>query len=141
MHYYLDQNNKYTTSTVAFTALMSVLFMLRPQTLVGWVPLLALKVFKEGSLVPFIMSAITVALPIIFVSVWLDTKYFQSDTWVLTPFNFFEKNLVHGFSKYFGVDPFWFYIFKGGPAIFTVVYPVAIYSIIYSHIKSQRGLG
>ena len=80
----MDQKNKYTTSTVAFTALMSVLFMLRPQTLVGWLPLLALKVFREGSLFPFIMSAITVALPIIFGSVWLDTKYFQSDTWVFT---------------------------------------------------------
>ena len=134
MYYYLDQKNKYTTSTVAFTALMSVLFMLRPQTLVGWLPLLALKVFREGSLVPFIMSAITVALPIIFGSVWLDTKYFQSDTWVFTSYNFFEKNLLYGFSKYFGVAPFWFYIVKGGPAIFTIMYPIAIYTILYSHI-------
>ena len=66
--------------------------MMRNTSPIGWVPLLAIKVLKEGSLIPFIMSAITVAIPIIVGSVVVDTWYYNSvdgsSDWVLTGWNF-----------------------------------------------------
>ena len=74
------------------TGLISIAFMMRNTSPIGWVPLLAIKVLKEGSLIPFIMSAITVAIPIIVGSVVVDTWYYNSvdgsSDWVLTGWNF-----------------------------------------------------
>lgn len=94
----------------------------------GWIPLLAIKVFREGSLLPFILSAITVALPIIAGMVWLDTKFYGSDEWVFTSYNFLEMNLIHGLSKFFGTDPWHVYILHIWP-IFTVMAPVVYLAI------------
>jgi len=78
--------------------------MMRNTSCVGWIPLLAIKVLREGALVPFIISGIFVALPILFAIVWIDTIMYNSDTWVLTSYNFLEMNIIHGLSKYFGEE-------------------------------------
>jgi hypothetical protein len=97
-------------NTVILTALISVAFMMRNTSPVGWIPLLAIKVLKEGSLLPFIVSGLFVAVPILFFLVWVDTTMYKADTWVLTGYNFLEMNILHGLSKTFGEDDFWWYI-------------------------------
>ena len=108
-YFYLDQKNKFTINTVILTALISIAFMMRNTSPVGWIPLLAIKVLKEGSLLPFILSGIFVALPILFFCVWVDTKVYNADTWVVTGYNFLEMNILHGLSKTFGEDDFFWY--------------------------------
>lgn len=71
--YYIDQKDKFNLNTVLLTALISISFMIRNTSPVGWVPLLGYKVLFEGSLLPFIKSGIFVALPILFVLVYIDT--------------------------------------------------------------------
>ena len=89
--------------------------MIRNTSPVGWVPLLAYKVLKEGSLLPFILSGIFVAVPIMFGCVWLDTWYYGADNLVVTGYNFLEMNLLHGLSKYFGIDSWYKYLLDGYP--------------------------
>lgn len=114
--------------------------MIRNTSPVGWVPLLAYKVLKEGSLLPFIISAVFVAIPIIFGCVWLDTWFYGSDTWVITGYNFLEMNVLHGLSKYFGEDDSFKYVYAGYPGIFTVMCIPALISM-FTHIKFQIDRG
>jgi hypothetical protein len=75
-YYYIDQKNKFTINTVILTALITIAFMMRNTSPVGWIPLLAIKVLNEGSLLPFIISAITVAAPLIGGIIYIDTVYY-----------------------------------------------------------------
>jgi len=101
------KKNKFNFNTVILTALISISFMIRNTSPVGWVPLLGYKVLFEGSLLPFIKSGILVALPILFFLVWVDTTHYNSDKWVFTGWNFLEMNVLHGLSKYFGEEPWY----------------------------------
>ena len=40
-------------------------------------------------------------------------------------------NVVEGLSKYFGDHPTWQYLFVYGPAMFTVAYPLVVYSVYF----------
>ena len=74
--YYLEQRDKFNKNTIILTALITISFMMRNTSPVGWVPLLAIKVLREGSLKPFIISGLFVALPIIFGCIWVDTAMY-----------------------------------------------------------------
>ena len=91
------------------TALISISFMVRNTSPVGWIPLLAYKVFKHGSLLPFIKAFFVVSLPIIISMVYIDTRMYKSDEWVLTSYNFLNMNILLGLSKTFGEDDFFYY--------------------------------
>ena len=129
-YYYLDQKNKFTLNTVILTALISIAFMMRNTSPVGWIPLLAIKVLREGSLVPFIISGLFVALPILLFCVWVDTTMYKADTWVLTGYNFLEMNILHGLSKYFGEDGPFYYLIVAITAIFIIICPLAYISTL-----------
>ena len=86
--YYLEQRDKFNKNTIILTALITISFMMRNTSPVGWVPLLAIKVLREGSLKPFIISGLFVALPIIFGCIWVDTAMYGSKNWVVTSYNF-----------------------------------------------------
>jgi hypothetical protein len=118
------------------TALISIAFMMRNTSPVGWIPLLAIKVLRDGALPPFIISAITVALPILFMCVYIDTEFYGSDKWVFTGYNFLEMNILHGLSKYFGTDPWHMYLVKGFPGMFVMATPLVFYSG-FSHARIQ----
>ena len=72
-YYFLEQKNKFTAKTAVLTATITLSFMMRNTSPIGWIPLLALKVLFEGALLPFIISAIFVAVPVIAMTVVLDT--------------------------------------------------------------------
>jgi len=140
-YFYYDQKDRFNLNTVVLTTLITISFMIRNTSPVGWVPLLAYKVLKEGSFVPFLMAGVFVALPIIFMCIWIDTRFYKADdTWVLTSYNFLEMNLLHGLSKYFGEDGPLYYFVAGYPAIFTLMVAPAFISMA-SHIKFRHSLG
>jgi len=88
MFFYLEQKDKFTKNTVILTALISISFMVRNTSPVGWLPLLAIKVLREGSLVPFLISGVFVALPILLLLVSIDTYMYGADELVITGWNF-----------------------------------------------------
>jgi hypothetical protein len=116
------------------TALIALSFMMRNTSVIGWIPLLGIKVLFEGSLPPFILSAILAGVPVIAFAVYIDTKYYNSTSLtpdsgpVLTSLNFMRINVSEGLAKYFGEDPAYWYVAVFGWAIYTVIYPWMIYA-------------
>ena len=51
--------------------------MMRNTSPVGWVPLLFFKIIKEGAFVPFLLSGIFIALPLILSIIYLDSLFYQ----------------------------------------------------------------
>jgi hypothetical protein len=117
------------------TALITISFMMRNTSPVGWIPLLILKIVQNNSFCAFLISGFVVALPIIAACIALDSFYFGELT--ITSLNFLKANLYEGLSKYFGTDPFFFYIFVFMPLWFTVAYPGVLYSF-YAYFKDSR---
>lgn len=118
--------------------------MMRNTSPIGWIPLLAIKVFNEGALLPFIIAAIFVAIPVIALTIIVDTQYFLGtidfENWVLTSYNFLRRNILEGLSEYFGSDPKHKYVLGFAPEIFTLMYPVVIVSCCYTHIKRKYNM-
>lgn len=127
-HYYLQVKNKFNKSVAIMTALISISFIMRNTSPIGWIPLLFIKVVKEGSFKAFFIALILVGLPLIGLSILLDTMYYGNDEWTITSLNFLRINLVEGLSKYFGDDPSYQYLFVYMPMIFTVLYPASLLS-------------
>jgi GPI mannosyltransferase 3 len=108
--------------------------MMRNTSPIGWIPLLFIKVFKHGAFIPFLICAITVALPIVVGSTYLDSWFYSQGRefeWTFTGLNFLRINVVEGLSKYFGDHPWWFYVAVFGPAMFTVIYPLVLYGVYF----------
>mmetsp|Transcript_15469 Transcript_15469/g.23767 ORF Transcript_15469/g.23767 Transcript_15469/m.23767 type:complete len:197 (-) Transcript_15469:524-1114(-) len=109
--------------------------MMRNTSPIGWIPLLFIKVFRDGAFVPFLISAVTVAVPVVGFALYFDSWYYSKDLptfeWTSTGFNFLKVNLLEGLSKYFGVQPVWFYVGAYAPSIFTVAYPAVMFSIYF----------
>jgi hypothetical protein len=78
-HYYLQVKNKFNKSVAIMTGLISISFMMRNTSPIGWIPLLFVKVLKEGSFKPFLIALFIVAIPIIGLSILLDTLYYGTD--------------------------------------------------------------
>lgn len=116
-------------------------FMMRNTSPIGWIPLLAHKVLYKGALIPFILSGIFVAVPIIALCVYVDTLYYKSDTWVFTGLNFLKVNIIHGISKYFGEDSWHWYITGPSPEIFTALFPIVLYANTKGHSELQEKKG
>lgn len=140
-YFFIDQRDRFNLNTVILTALISLAFMMRNTSPIGWIPLLAYKVLMEGSLVPFILSGIFVAIPILALCTYVDTAYYGGDEWVFTGINFLKVNVVHGLSKYFGEDPWYWYLIAFAPLIYTAVYPLVLYSNTIGHSQLQRAKG
>ena len=82
-----------------------------------------------------------IGIPVLGFSVWIDTKYYNSTSGrdgdggpVLTSINFMRINVAEGLAKYFGEDPFYWYVAVFGWAIYTVIYPW----MILAHIKLAK---
>ena len=117
------------------TALITLSFMMRNTSPVGWVPLLLYKIFYEGCLFSYLISGFTVALPIIGLCIACDSLYFGQLT--VTPINFLQANILEGFSKYFGVDPFHYYMVSTLPLFFTAMIPL-LYPAFYHYYKDCK---
>jgi hypothetical protein len=77
-YFYMEQKDKFGANTVIFTALLTLGFMMRNTSPVGWVPLLMIKIVRDGSFLPFLMSGILVAIPLIFATIYLDSVYYMN---------------------------------------------------------------
>ena len=75
-YYYLDVGSKFNRSVVIMTTFLTISFMIRNTAPISWIPLLAVKVLFNRSLVPFLLSGLLVFLPIIGLTTCLDTHYY-----------------------------------------------------------------
>ena len=107
-YYFLDQKDSFNVKTAMLTSTITLSFMMRNTSPIGWIPLLTIKVLYEGALVPFLIAGIFVAVPVIAATVLVDTLYFtgtiELNNIVFTAWNFFIRNLREGLSEYFGAS-------------------------------------
>jgi phosphatidylinositol glycan class B len=124
-YYFLKVTNKFDRNIVFLTFLLTLSFMIRNTSPIGWPPLILIKIIKDRSLLPFICAFVLVFIPVVFLSVALDS-YYYGEFPVITSLNFMRVNVSEGLSKYFGSDPFHFYIVEAIPSFFTVAVPAVI---------------
>ena len=67
------------------------------------------------------------------IMIYIDSLYYGGDEWTITSLNFLKVNVVESLSKYFGEDPWFWYVGVMGPAIFTIVYPFLLYANTVGH--------
>lgn len=116
--------NKFDKNVVILTAGLTVSFMIRNTSPIGWPPLLLYKIIYDGSFTPFVLAGFLVFLPVIGLFVLMDSYYYGIESFpVVTSYNFVKANLAEGLSKYFGVEPTYHYIIDVFPCIFTLLYP------------------
>lgn len=92
----------------SFTALVSIATMMRNSSLVFWIPIILFKALFHKNILLFILTATTVALPIIGLSLGADMIYYGKFT--ITPLNFINFNVLTAGSDFFGVRPSIFYL-------------------------------
>lgn len=109
--------------------------MIRNTSPIGWPPLILIKIIKDKSLAPFMFALLFVFIPVVGLSILVDSFYYGHFP-VITAYNFVQANLTEGLSKYFGTEPFHFYIFAVMPLIFTVAYPSVLLSF-YVYAKDS----
>ena len=139
-YYFLDQKNKFNLRTVILTTTITLSFMMRNTSPIGWIPLLAIKVLREDALLPFLLAGLFVALPVIGLTIVVDTLYFlgavDGERWVLTSYNFMRRNILEGLSEYFGSDPASKYLLGFAPETFTLVYPIVLIGCV-THVQRK----
>ena len=94
MHFYLRLNRQFNSDIICFTVFLTIGFVMRNTSGVGWIPLLFIKVFRDGLFPYFLISAIVISLPMLSLTVYLDSLYYSTKAdgekfeWVLTLWNF-----------------------------------------------------
>jgi len=91
------------------TMSITMVFLVRSSSLVGWVPLALWKIFSGFDFFLAILTAgVCIAIPVCVVSVIIDSLYYGKLT--IPQVNFVFINVVDNISKYFGTEPWFYYI-------------------------------
>ncbi len=129
-YYFLKVTKKFDKNIVKLTFLLTISFMIRNTSPIGWPPLILIKMMKDRSWIPFILAFFLVFLPVVFLSITVDS-YFYGEFPVITSLNFMRVNLSEGLSKYYGSFPLHFYLFGVLPLFFTVAFPAVLFGYYY----------
>lgn len=85
------------------TLAITIGFIVRSSSLIGWVPLALAKIISAPHLyfMPILLAGLLVALPALFLSFCLDSLHFGKPQ--VPQINFVYYNVFENLSKYFGV--------------------------------------
>ena len=96
---------------------ITMAFLVRSSSIIGWVPLALIYIFKANSfecmiynLLAIIQAGLFIAIPMVFLSLCMDSLYYG--TFVFSQFNFVYVNVVQNISAYFGSEPMLFYFIE-----------------------------
>lgn len=123
---------------------LTISFIVRNTSVVGWPILLAIKVIKDGAFVPFLIAGFTVFIPLMTLSVVLDSLYFGWESFpVITALNFLNINLGEGLSNYFGTEPMHYFFTFVIPQYFIVAMPfvyISFFIYLRDSVSTKREL-
>jgi len=100
-YYFLKVSNKFDKNLIILTTTLTISFMMRNTSPVGWPLVLALKIYRDRSLLPFLMAGVFIFIPVVCLCIAIDCYYFGEFP-VFTSYNFMKANITEGLSKYFG---------------------------------------
>jgi GPI mannosyltransferase 3 len=116
-------------------ASLTISFIVRNTSVIGWPFLLAIKVLKDGAFLPFLIAGIAIFIPMMVISTVMDSWYFGwNDFPVITPLNFLKLNVGDSLSNYFGTEPVHYFFSFVIPQYFIVACPVVSISF-YVYLK------
>jgi phosphatidylinositol glycan class B len=97
-----DKNLTLMTMSITFS------FLIRSSSLVGYFPLAILLMYQDPRFIaPIVVAGLSCAIPLVFLSVALDTYLYGFLTF--PQWNFVNWNVFKGISKYFGEEAFYHY--------------------------------
>ena len=90
--YFLDINSKFDRNIKMVAFCLSIALGIRNTSIIGWIPLLAIKLLQTKALVTFIKAAFFVALPTLLGIVIIDSLHYRQLT--ITAYNFILINVL-----------------------------------------------
>jgi GPI mannosyltransferase 3 len=140
-YYFLQVKCTFDRNVCLLTASLTLAFMIRNTSPIGWPPLLLMKVIKDGALVPFLIAGFTVFVPVVGLSILVDSHFYGIQHFpVVTALNFYNANVAEGLSLYFGVHPAYFYVLAVVPLIFLAQTPLIVTGI-YTYARDSLAAG
>lgn len=93
---------------MAVTFLVTISFMIRTTSAVGWFPLIFHKAFVQKNFLKFAVAGMFIAAPLLGLMLLMDSWFYGWFTF--TFFNFLQFNVLSGGSDVFGTEPGDFYL-------------------------------
>jgi len=110
-----------------FLSITSLSVMLRPTIAVPWLPICLtylLSILRSRGLIRVIQLCILPIITIITVLL-LDTMFYGF--WTVTPYNFFQVNILHNLGQFYGTHPSYWYLTH---ALIPILGPVIVPSVL-----------
>ena len=109
LYYYNNLKPKFDKNMALMTLNITLAFIVRSSSLVGFLPLALTKIFSSNDYFLAIMtSGVCVALPTMIISILIDSVLYGKFT--IPQVNFLHVNVVEDISKYYGVEMWFYYI-------------------------------
>ena len=116
------------------TGILTLSFVVRCTSPLGWIACILIKIVVDRSFKPFITAALFVFIPLLGVSVAMDSCYFGEFP-VFTALNFLKINVLDAHSNFFGTAPWEYYLRCTFVDCFANAYPFLIPFFIYFTYK------
>jgi len=75
-YYFLKVSNKFDKNIIILTASLTIGFMMRNTSPIGWPPIILIKILRDRSIIPFIIAGITVFIPVVAFCIVVDSFYY-----------------------------------------------------------------
>ncbi|XP_055971372.1 GPI mannosyltransferase 3 [Sorex fumeus] len=135
LFYYPLEGSK-SISSVKYSSLVALAFLIRPTALIPWVPLLFRHFWQEQRKLDLTLHQF---LPVGFValslSLIIDRIFFGQ--WTLVQFNFLKFNVLQNVGAFYGSHPWHWYLSQGFPAILGTHLPFFIHGCFIAPRRSQ----
>lgn len=109
-YYYINIKPKiFDKSINMLTFAITVSFIIRSSSLVGYVPLALIVIVQDFNFfMPILVAGLCIAIPAILANIASDAYFYGY--WTIPQYNFVYVNVVMGLSKFFGTSPWYYYI-------------------------------
>ena len=121
------------------TFLVVISFMIRCTSIIGFAPIVLIKIFEDKSLYTYVQAGLFIAIPTFILLIAIDSYYYECFTFV--PYNFLQQNIVENVSAQFGVSPVYYYFTYSFPHFLNLLYPISMSAIaynIYSTLENRQ---
>lgn len=109
LYYFTQLNPAFDKNMALMTMHVTLAFLVRSSSLVGWLPLALHFAFRSPShFFSVVLAGLFVAIPIFGLSIGADSIYYGKLT--IPQVNFVFVNVVENISKSFGVNPWFYYL-------------------------------
>ena len=96
IYYLLQTKSEFNVNFSVMTFLVVISFMIRCTSIIGFVPIVLIKLVEDRSLYAYIKAACFIAIPTFVLLITIDSYYYETFTFV--PLNFLMKNIVENIS-------------------------------------------